>query len=336
MKFAIVSRKASFSERWISYCNEKGIEYKLVNPYNSDIISQVDDCDAFLWHHSHINYKDTLFAKQLLYSIQLNGKRVFPDFNTGWHFDDKVGQKYLLESVGAPMVPSYVFYSRKEAVDWLKTTSFPKVFKLRGGAGSANVKLARSYKEASRYVKKAFGKGFPQYNRWGILIDSWRKYCKGKLPMMALAKAFIRIFVPTSFSKMLGREKGYAYFQDFIPNNHFDMRIFVVDGKAVGIKRLCRENDFRASGANMLIYDKKQLDDRCAKIALDINDRLHCQCAAYDFVFDVDNNPLIVEISYGTTIDGYDKCEGYWDRNLVWHDGKDFDICGWMIEALMK
>ena len=119
-----------------------------------------------MWPHDHGNYNDALFAKQLLYALQMAGKRVFPDFNTTWHFDDKVGQKYLLEAIGAPLVPSYVFYSKREALEWAKQTSFPKVFKLRGGAGSANVRLVRTRSEAYRLISKAFTSGFSQFNRW--------------------------------------------------------------------------------------------------------------------------------------------------------------------------
>ncbi len=77
-----------------------------------------------------LNPRDILFAKQLLFSLEQSGIIVFPDFNTGWHFDDKVGQKYLLETIDAPLVPSYVFYSKKEALEWDEQTNFPKVFKL--------------------------------------------------------------------------------------------------------------------------------------------------------------------------------------------------------------
>ena len=164
MKIAIhhTPKSQSFSERWVGYCKKNNIDYKIVNAYDTNIIEQVADCDAFMWHYHHNNYKDALFAKQLLFSLQQAGKRVFPDFNTGWHFDDKVGQKYLLEAIGAPLVPSYVFYTKKEALKWVETTEFPKVFKLRGGSGASNVKLAKTKRDAQRLIKRAFGKGFAQ------------------------------------------------------------------------------------------------------------------------------------------------------------------------------
>ena len=62
MKIAIYHRPGSFSDRWMEYCKEKGIEYKIVNAYDSNIVEQVKDCDAFMWLHHHSNIKDTLFA----------------------------------------------------------------------------------------------------------------------------------------------------------------------------------------------------------------------------------------------------------------------------------
>src|SRR5690606_35021033 len=100
----------------------------------------------------------------LLVSLQTAGKKVFPDFNTVWHFDDKIGQKYLLEAIGAHLAPSYVFYSKKEALSWSETAVFPKVFKLRNGAGSDNVRLAKSREAAVRLINKSFNKGFKQYD----------------------------------------------------------------------------------------------------------------------------------------------------------------------------
>lgn len=335
MKIAI-HKSGGFSDRWIEYCEKNHIDYKIVNAYDTDIIQQVADCDAFMWHHHHANYKDVLFAKQLLFSMQQAGKKVFPDFNSGWHFDDKVGQKYLLESIEAPIVPSYVFYTKKEALNWIKKTDFPKVFKLRGGAGAANVKLARTAREARRLVRKAFGKGFPQYSALDNLKERWRKYRLGKTDFNDVIKGVLRFLRKPDFAKMHAPEKGYAYFQDFIPNNTFDIRVCVVGDKAFALKRLARDGDFRASGSGNIVYDKEQIDERCVKIAFDVNNKLKSQSTAFDFVFGKDNEPLIVEISFGYAIKAYDDCEGYWTENMQWHEGTHFDICGWMVENLIN
>jgi glutathione synthase/RimK-type ligase-like ATP-grasp enzyme len=332
MKIAIHDAKGSFSERWIKYCRDNNIDYKIVIAYDFDIIKQIEDCDAFMWHHHHANYKDALFAKQLLFSLQQAGKKVFPDINTTWHFDDKVGQKYLLEAIGAPLVPSYVFYSKKDAIDWINKTTFPKVFKLRGGAGATNVKLVQSKRQAMRLVNKAFGKGFAQFNRWNNFKERIRKFKSGKDSILGVCKGLGRLIITTEFDKMHDREKGYVYFQDFIPNNNSDTRIVVVGNKALGERRFVRKNDFRASGSGEFSYENISTD--AVEVAFKISKRLSLQSVAFDFIFDSNQNPLIIEMSYGFGTSGIKNSPGYWDNNMNWHEDK-FDLCGWMVQQVM-
>ncbi|MCX6252929.1 MAG: hypothetical protein NTV31_00395, partial [Bacteroidia bacterium] len=107
MKIAIHNRPGSFSDRWIAYCQGNDIPFKTVNCNSSDIIAQLDGCEGLMWHWSHDDYRARNFARQLIFSIEKMGLKVFPNYNTCWHYDDKVGQKYLLEAINAPLVPSY-------------------------------------------------------------------------------------------------------------------------------------------------------------------------------------------------------------------------------------
>ncbi len=334
MKIGIHNSKESFSERWIPYCEANKISYKVVDCYRSDIISQLADCDALMWHFNHKSARASKFARQLLYAVQASGKAVFPDFNTVWHFDDKVGQKYLLEAIGAPLPPSYVFYNRQEALEWVDLATFPKVFKLRNGAGSDNVRKINSREEARRLVKKAFRKGFRQYNAWANLRERYRKYRTGKTTLWNVVKGIIRLVRTTEYARVTGKEMGYVYFQDFIPDNDSDIRVIVIGDKAFAIKRMVRQNDFRASGSGSILYEKEHFSDQVIKLAFSISESLKVQCMAYDFVFS-HGHPVVVEISYGFAMHGYDDCSGYWDRDLTWHDGK-FDPYGWMVEDLIN
>ena len=160
IKIGIHHCKGSYSEEWIEYCKKQNIAYKLVNAYHTDIVKHLDDCDVFMWHHHQGNPKDVLFAKQLLFSLDQAGKLVYPDTASTWHFDDKLGQKYLLEALKLPLIPSFAFYTKNEALDWASQYRFPAVFKLRGGAGSSNVRLVKSKAEAVSLINKAFGRGF--------------------------------------------------------------------------------------------------------------------------------------------------------------------------------
>ena len=330
-----IHKTGSFAKRWIDYCEKNNIHYKIVNCYDSNIIEQLKDCDALMWHHDHGKHKDVIAAKKILFALEHAGVKVFPDFKTSWHFDDKVAQKYLLEAIGAPMVPSYVFYDKKEALNWANHTTYPKVFKLKGGAGSANVKLVRTKSECINLIDKVFGKGFKQFDGMAYFLDSIKKYKSGTKSINQVAKAFGRMFISTDFSKHIAREKGYVYFQDFIPNLDSDIRIQVIGNRATGLKRFVRKGDFRASGSGDFIeLNKKNIDIRLIEIAFLIAKKINSQSLTIDFIYNKDQ-PLIVELSYGYPYKFYDNCLGYWDANLNWHEGK-FISQHWMVEDLVN
>lgn len=78
--------------------------------------------------------------------------------------------------------------------------------------------------------------------------------------------------------------------QDFIPNNDHDIRVIVIGDKAFAIKRMVRKNDFRASGSGNILYDKLQFNVESFRLAFEINNKLHSQCTAMDFIYQ--NNQL--------------------------------------------
>lgn len=335
MKIAIHHREGSFSDRWIEYCEQNKIDLVLVNAFESDIIQQLEGCDVFLWHYTHYDVKDVLLGENLFAALENTNIRTFPNHHTAWHYDNKVAQKYLFEANKLPFVNTYVFYQKEKALEWIKRTTFPKVFKLARGAGSANVKLVSTENQAIRLVNKAFGKGFSQFDGWGYVKEKYNKYKERKVPFIEIPKSLGRLLISTQFNKRFHKEKNYAYFQDFIPNNEFDIRIVVIGNKAFGIKRMVRKNDFRASGGGSLHYEKDNFDVKTLRLAFKAAKTIKSQCAAFDFVYDENNNPLIVEVSFGFAYKAYDKCEGYWDDELNWNPGK-FNPQYWIIENLIN
>jgi len=336
MRIAIHQTKESFSEKWIEYCKIHHINYKIVNCYDSDIIQHLADCDALMWHWPQTDYKATQFARQLLYALDFKGLTVFPNSNTCWHYDDKLGQKYLFEAIQVVTPQTTVFYDQLIAAEWAENAVYPKVFKLSGGAGSSNVHLIKTRKQAHHSIKTAFGKGFSTVSRIGLLTERlWHlKRDRSVRALLNIAKGVARLFIPTELEKRSLKEQGYFYFQEFIPLNTFDIRVIVIGRRAFGIKRMVRANDFRASGSGSIIYEPQEIHPECLKLAFEYNKKIKSQSVAYDFIFR-NNQILLIEISYAFLHEVYRKCPGYWDEQLNWHPG-NFYSEWFMIEDIIN
>jgi glutathione synthase/RimK-type ligase-like ATP-grasp enzyme len=243
-----------------------------------------------------------------------------------------LAQKYLLEALGAPVVPSYAFYDRASVIKWIKETEFPKVFKLRRGAGSNNVLLVRDRRHARSLCNKAFSTGFvamPHYLddfsmkirkvRWHS--DIWEKILRGPQTLVNIWK----------IRSQFAREKGYMLFQDFIPNNTYDTRVTIIGNRAFGFIRGVRPNDFRASGSGLIDWHKENVDFQCVRAAFEVAKKIGAQSLAFDFVKDAEGHPLIAEISYTYLASAVYQCSGHWDEKLNWHEGHV-----WPQDAIMQ
>jgi glutathione synthase/RimK-type ligase-like ATP-grasp enzyme len=335
MKIAIHKNNTIYTQYWIEYCQNHNIEYKLVDAYDTDIINILSDCDIFMWYFSHLDYRDTSFAKQLIFSLEESGKIVFPNSKTCWHFDDKLGQKYLFESLGINAAKAYAFYDKASALQWAQQQSYPKVFKLRGGAGSSNVMLAKNYNDAKKYINRAFGNGYMPFRGVDNLKNTIKLYKGNKASIYHLLVSLYRCFVyPTKvFSKFLLKQVGYAYFQDFIPNDGFDYRIETCGNKAIALVRYCRKGDFRASGGHNNSFSKELIPQDVLKLSFEITEKLGMQAASLDFVREKSTGKLyLVEVSYcyGPDADQFDH--GYWTSDGEWHS-ESFNGINWMIEC---
>lgn len=335
IKLAIVNRPGSYSDYWIKYCKENQINYKSVNAYDNDIINQVSDCDGFLWHYLHYSPADMNFAKQLLFSLQQSGKVVFPDFFTGWHFDDKLGQKYLFEAHHIQAATAYAFFNKAEALQWANNASFPKIFKLRGGAGSYNVLMAHNKQEAIRLIRRSFGKGYKSYSKSRHLVEITKGFFKGNASLRDILSAIYHLFKTSGTDKM-PVQREYCYFQEFIPNDGFDYRIEVCGDKCIAMVRYSRKGDFRASGGHNDHFEKELIPADVIRFAFEVTNKLQLQACALDIVRHKETGALyLVEISYCYGVDQDEFDHGYWDINAEWHN-EPFNGCDWMIEKVIR
>lgn len=322
-----------WNERWITYCHDHTIPHKVVNCYDSNILDQIRDCGGLMWMLLFHKPQDMLLGRHVLNAAKIMGLRVFPDFHESWHYDDKVAQKYLFETLQLPAPRAWVFFEEQHALQFVEQYKLPIVAKLRHGASSSNVRLLRTRREARSYVKRMFGQGsspvpVPLTDAKQKLKVVWETH--GARGLWRRMKRIPQLCGSAlSARRHTAKERGYAYFQEFIPGNTCDYRLMVVGDRCWAYRRMVRSGDFRASGSHIEDGDPDKIPLDMIRVAFHAADRLGMRSVGLDFVLNGDR-PLILEASYCYGLDpgNYDR---FWDRDMVRHDVV-VDPRDWIIE----
>ncbi len=318
----IFHHSGTWIKAWADYCQENEIYYEFVDCYQPDVIERLRKFDCLFWHIGNYVLQDMMMGRSILFSVSNMGLKIFPDFNTSWHFDDKVAETYLLQSGEVPIPESWMFYLYEDCVDWLESkANYPLIAKLRCGSGSNNVRLLKTKQEAVVYAKKMFTEGFKTHPS---LLFKTKSQVLSSRDWKTLKARFKRIpeFLQTlSHAKMFPKEKGYVFFQEFIPNDGYDLKIVVVGDKLSFIGRNIRKGDYRASGGGDLFYEKNLISQNIISSAFTASDKLRFQCMGYDYVVDkMTGKGKIVEISYGFSHIALLNAGGFFDRNGIWYN----------------
>ena len=227
-----------------------------------------------------------------------------------------------MQAISAPIPNSWVFYEYDKCIDWLEHAAhYPLVAKLRRGSGSNNVKLIQNVSEAKRYARRMFTKGFSPAQ--SIIYKAYSKI-QSTRDWGTFASRFKQIpnfLKARNFGKGMPVERGYCYFQEYIENAGYDLKIVVVNSKCSYIARHTRKGDFRASGSGDLYYDNTLVTKEIINDVFRTADGLRTQCMGFDFVVDSNTGKgFIVEMCHGFDHDAVYDANGYYDRNGVWHD----------------
>lgn len=242
----------------------------------------------------------------------------YPDLSTGWHYDDKIKEYYLLRQQGYPVIESNIFWDKNAALEWIENAEYPTIFKLKAGSQSDGVVLVKDKTFAISLTKRMFSKG-RRVGRVPALSSIKLKDTSLKKLLRQNAIKIYRTILGKDINQSWDIHKNYVLFQEFQYSNDYDTRVMVIGKRAFAFRRFNRKNDFRASGSSHQDQDQSKIDKRTIKIAFKISEEQKFQSMAYDFLNDRNGNPVIAEISY--TFPMKKAWPGYWDDRLSWHSG---------------
>jgi glutathione synthase/RimK-type ligase-like ATP-grasp enzyme len=316
--------------RFTDYLRRHGADVVPIAALDLAGLATLREVDGFMWSFNHLRFERDL-AKAFLAALESTlGIVVWPNAATRWHYDDKVAQAWMLELLGTPRPVSHVFVDRDDAREWARTATYPQVFKLSGGAGSSAVCLVESAAAASRLIDRAFLRGLTAHHDLDSIARDLRDPIARRLSAIPanVAKELVHtlrydaahLFEPRVASSRPPFQRA-VIFQEFIAGNDHDTRVTVIGHRAFAFQRFNRPGDFRASGSGRFDLDPAKVDPEALRIAHRLSDTLGFQSMAYDFVKGVDGRPRLLELSYMFVGSAVQQCPGYWDRDLVWHDG---------------
>lgn len=310
---------------WAEALEGRGYSVHWVDVFQPGALDKIKECGLFFCTTSHDSPRDLRYLSPFLETVEQAGCLVYPDFYSRWHFDDKIAQAWLFEALDIPSPTSWLFFNKTSAIDFIDRAEWPLVFKLAAGAGSQNVRLVSNRREAKKLVNKMFGRGmrvYPFAPRLHKAIQSGRQRSMSMADLPRLCRTFFRLF--SKSVSCSNRDRGYVFFQEFVPDNVCDYRVTVVGGRAFTFLRAVRDGDFRASGSGMIRHlESHEIDIEMIKLAFHVRDRLKGQCIAMDFVRDPRSGAYkVLEVSPSFVPDAVALCKGYYTQDLVWVSGQ--------------
>jgi glutathione synthase/RimK-type ligase-like ATP-grasp enzyme len=339
-----MGKKAAIHKDRYGKVNKSQLRYRDILEYNGIQTDFVDSSDVNFWddlkQYDYFIYRFCVYddqkqiARKILPVIENYYKiQVFPSQVTSWSYDDKIKQYFLLQANNFPVVESWVFFDKKLALKWAEKAEYPLVFKLKSGSRAQNVILVNNKRHCAKIIRRMFRKGTITEN---VRLPGSTFY-KDLTPKKILREKAVKL------KKMMNGEdlssywtiqKNYCIFQKFLSGNDYDTRITTIGDRAFGFIRHNRKNDFRASGSGKCYYDIINIDLKMVEFALRISKEYNFQSMAYDFIYDYNRKPKIIEMSYTFPDVSIDKAEGFWDSNLNFHPGHQCPQCYHLIDLL--
>jgi glutathione synthase/RimK-type ligase-like ATP-grasp enzyme len=260
-KFGVI-RDYGIYPRWTKYCRfleNNSFEYGIYNLHAHDWIEKADNYDIFIgFVSSEFWYLQEMREKYYVLETFL-GKTTYPSTGHILLYEDKHLEAHLSRIYKLPFANTYISQDKIDALQMIKDLPYPVVSKIIPSSGSMGVELVHSEEQGRKIVEQVFS-------------PTGRKTHQ------------------VSF-----RQKNYIYFQEYIPNDGYDIRVIIVGNQVFGYYRKVLKGDFRASGMNLI--EKRELPEKAMRLAYQVYNVIKSPKLVVDMVRGIDGNFHIIEFS---------------------------------------
>jgi len=248
--------------RWTKYhrfLDNNSFRYDIYNIHSHNWIEKAAEYDIIIgFPSSELCHLEEMRRKYYFLETYL-GKTCYPSSAHSFLYEDKSLEAFISKVAGIPFVNTYVSHDRTDALRLIEELNFPIVSKIVPSSGSMGMELVVSPKHCRKIINQAFSRNGRKTHR------------------------------------IYFQQKNYIYFQDFIPNDGFDIRAIVVGDCVFGYYRKVPEGDFRASGMNLV--EKRGLPQEAIRIARKVNKIIDCPMLVVDMLHGLDGEYYVIEFS---------------------------------------
>jgi glutathione synthase/RimK-type ligase-like ATP-grasp enzyme len=248
--------------KWTKYCrffDNNSFQYDIYNIHQHNWIKYAERFDAIVGLPSNSTFCLQEIRSKYYILENILDKKCYPSASHALLYEDKCLEAYISQVTGIPFANTYVSHDKDDAINIAKNLHYPFVSKIVPSSGSVGVELVSTLNKGMQIIRESF-------SRAGRKTHS------------------------IYFS-----QKNFIYFQEFIPNDGYDIRVIVVGNWVFGYYRKVLPGDFRASG--MKIEEWGELPEEAMKIALRVNKIIKSPVLAVDMLHALDGNYYIIEFS---------------------------------------
>lgn len=259
--------------------------------------------NGYVFMHMHHHPQVRLFHKRAMATMALNPDlKLIPEYRSSVLYDDKLEQARQLSKW---LPRTRVFYSKAPAWEWLeKFAKYPFISKASEGSSSNNVRIINNIDEAREEIRLAF-------SSFGI-------------------KCHYNLI-----------QRGYLLWQDFIPDNLFDVRIVAIGNQRMMMARENRSDRPMASGSGRMRVIKT-LDEKADKDILNALTKAELfftkeqfKWCGIDMVHDKAKDAwFIIEVTVGWTMHSYAECA--FIENFKATESKGADVWNVLLNEIEK
>ncbi len=268
--FGIHCDRHGWYRQYSDICDKYGFRRVMLDLFSDDWVTTANACDVVLFKGTM--YPDSIrILKERVYFLEsMLQKKVVPNYNAYWHFDSKAIQRDIFRAHGMS-IPDTVVAGTCDDVNAIGTL-FPNrvVVKETSGAGSSQVRLVSN----------------------NLLMRWWLRQWQLHSRLFRGVSVALRTI---GLRPCRGPQK---IVQEMIENEGFDVRVTTIGNEyAYVFRRLCRDNDFRASGSGRIDYG---WDDKYIELIYSLvsfSRTLGFNTMAYDVIVGRDGRWYLVEMS---------------------------------------